>query len=106
MPMKLYSVFSAHPFHIMAAEVMVELTSFTCRRPPGEDLDDTTFEVRPNLMCHIRDFRNLVSVRDYDRRSAMDEMKKWEIMNSSPTVDFQADGNEAGTKPFTRPRSS
>jgi hypothetical protein len=105
MPMKLYSVFSAHPFHIMAAEVMVELTSFTCRRPPGEDLDDTTFEVRPNLMCHIRDFRNLVSVRDYDRRSAMDEMKKWEIMNSSPTVDFQADGNgEAGTKPFYTPK--
>ena len=96
LPMKLYSVFSAHPFHIMATEVMIELTSFT---------STTGHELRPSILCHVKDFRNLVRVRDYDSPSKMDEMKKWEIMNSSPTVEYEADGDGVdGKKPFYTPK--
>ena len=96
LPMKLYSVFSAHPFHIMATEVMIELTSFT---------SETGHELRPSILCHVKDFRNLVRVRDYDSPSKMDEMKKWEIMNSSPTVEYEADGDGIdGKKPFYTPK--
>ena len=92
LPMKLYSVFSAHPFHIMATEVMIELTSFT---------STTGHELRPSILCHVKDFRNLRKVRDYDSPSKMDEMKKWEIMNSSPTVEYEADGDGIeNKKPF------
>ena len=53
----------------------------------------------------MKDFRNLVRVRDYDSPSKMDEMKKWEIMNSSPTVEYQADGDGVdGKKPFYTPK--
>ena len=35
----------------------------------------------------------------------MDEMKKWEIMNSSPTVEYEADGDGIdGKKPFYTPK--
>ena len=99
LPTKLYSVFSAHPFHIMAAEVMLELTSFTCTK------DQDTYGLRPSILCHVKDFWNLVRVRDYDSPSKMDEMKKWEIMNSSPTVEYQADGDGVdGKKPFYTPK--
>ncbi|KAH8091173.1 hypothetical protein JL720_6058 [Aureococcus anophagefferens] len=107
MPMKLYSVFSAHPFHIMAAEVLVELTSFTGKLPEKNfsGAATTTYELRPSLMCHCRDLRNLVSVRDFDDLTKLDEMKKWEVMNTSPTVEYQADGDGIpGKKPFYTPK--
>jgi len=100
LPLKLYSVMSSHPFHVTAAEVLVELTSFTARGANG-----TTFELRPNLLCHTKDVRNLVAVRDWGSQDSLDEMKKWEILNTSPTVEYVIDGDDTtGKKPFYTPK--
>ena len=91
----------------MAAEVLVELTSFTGKLPEKDfsRAATTTYELRPSLVCHCRDLRNLVSVRDFDDLTKLDEMKKWEVMNTSPTVEYQADGDGIpGKKPFYTPK--
>ena len=92
----------------MAAEVLVELTSFVGVLPADSAdaaANRTEFELRPSLLCHCKDLRNLVSVRDYNDLTKLDEMKKWEVMNTSPTVEYVADGDGVpGTKPFYTPK--
>ena len=73
---------------------MVELPFTSESRPRAKTIDP----------CHVKDFRNLTS-QGLRLPSKMDEMKKWEIMNSSPTVEYEADGDGIeGKKPFLRLR--
>lgn len=96
-PMKLDSVYNQQPFNIMSATIMVELTSFI-----GKEADGDKFEFRPTFMAHASDIRNLVSVRDFATQYKMDEMRKWELMNPNPTVEFEYDGG--GQKPLYVPK--
>ena len=86
-PLKLNSIISSHPFHVVSASCLIELTSFTGY------LDGTgeAFECRPNLLGHTKDLRNLVSVRDWCSE-ALDEMRSWNVVNSSPCVEYVIDG--------------
>ncbi|KAK7248224.1 hypothetical protein SO694_00129068 [Aureococcus anophagefferens] len=112
MPLKLNSIISSHPFHVVSASTLLELTSFTghldgadqgrtrernsklqslISRPFSTRADGAPFECRPNLLGHVEDLRNLVSVRDWST-SALDEMRSWNIINTSPCIEYVVDG--------------
>jgi len=99
-PLKLYPVFSAHPIHVVAAEAVLELSSFT-----GSALGDPklTRSFRPSLLAHARDLRNLVGVRDFANARAVDELRKWEIANACPTIEYFLEG-DGGKRPFNVPK--
>ncbi|KAH8064977.1 hypothetical protein JL722_1868 [Aureococcus anophagefferens] len=85
----------------MAAEVLVELTSFTGKLPEKNfsGAATTTYELRPSLMCHCRD-RGTSCPCDFDDLTKLDEMKKWEVMNTSPTVKITFYLYRDATQPF------
>ena len=87
LPMKLDSVYNQQPFNIMACTVMIELTSFV-----GINAEGVKFEMRPSFIGHASDLRNLVCVRDFKTQYKMDEMRKWELINANPTVEYEYDG--------------
>ena len=102
LPLKLYPVFSAHPIHVVAAQAMVELSSFA-----GHHVSDAkrSWDFRPNLLAHAEDLRNLVAVDDWRDARRVDEMRKWEIVNTSPTVEYVVEGDGVlGKKPFYTPK--
>ena len=57
----------AHPFRVVAVELLLELSAFTGR------LFDHMYNFQPDLVCHIADKRNLVAVRDWDNATAINE---------------------------------
>ena len=66
---------------------MIELTSFV-----GINAEGVKFEMRPSFIGHASDLRNLVCVRDFKTQYKMDEMRKWELINANPTVEYEYDG--------------
>ena len=89
-PMQKHVIMSAHPFHICAMELLVELTSFIgandAAAEGGASDAETLFELRPDLLCNLRDVEELVKVRDPD---AVDEMASYDIFNVHPTIENQ-----------------
>ena len=85
--MKLQPILSAHPIHVMAAEVTLELSSFT-----GAALErpERVYEFKPNLLAHATDLRNLISVQNWDAPERMEELHRWELANTAPTVEYLA----------------
>ena len=81
-PMVRHSVYEAHPFRIVAVELFLELSS------TYGTLDGMPCEFRPDFVCHVGDKRNLVSVRDWDKLDRMDEMCSFDIINTSPAVEY------------------
>ena len=89
-PMKRVCVFHRHPFTVTACELMLELTSFAGRVDPETKHE---YEFRPDLMCHTDDIRNLVSIRDW--REGLDDMQEFDLLNTSPTVEYFLDAKHA-----------
>ena len=90
LPMKKIVIFDRQPFRITACELMLELTSFTGKinLKTGHE-----FEFRPDLMCHMEDIRNLVSIRDW--QDGLDSMREYDMINTSPTVEYIFDAKYA-----------
>ena len=89
-PMKRNCLFHRQPFTVTACELMLEFTSFAGRVDPKTKHE---FEFRPDLMCHTDDIRNLVSVRDW--RDGLDDMQDFDLINTSPTVEYILDAKYA-----------
>ena len=86
-----HSVYEAHPFRIVAVELYLELSS------SFGILDGDPFEFRPDFVCHVGDKRNLLSVRDWDKMGLLDEMRSFDIINTSPSVEYHIEVKQ-GTK--------
>ena len=90
LPMRRINVLSATPFSISACELLVELTSYTTEMMGANSEDvEGEFELRPDLLCHNQDMRNLVCVRDWD--TELDMAHDFDIINSSPTIEYFMD---------------
>lgn len=96
-PMVKRELFTAHPFHILTCSVLIELTSFA-----GE-LDGEFYQFRPDLMCHKHDKRNLICVKEW-MDFKVDEMHTYELINTSPTVEYILEGKKAGKDPTYVPK--
>ena len=90
LPMKKIVIFDRQPFRITACELMLELTSFTGKIDPKTGHE---FEFRPDLMCHTEDIRNLVCIRDW--QDGLDSMREYDMINTSPTVEYIFDAKYA-----------
>ena len=99
LPMRRINVLSAVPFSISACELLVELTSYTCEMKAAEDGTKLggEFELRPDLLCHNQDMRNLVSVRGWD--TELDMAHDFDIINTSPTIEYFMNTKFKGGKP-------
>jgi hypothetical protein len=86
-------VYCRQPFNISACEVLIELTSFVGEIIPETDGGDAQspgmHELRPDLMCHIEDVRNLVCVRDW--KNGLDAMRQFDVINETPTIEVMFD---------------
>ena len=56
------------------------------------------FELRPDLMCHTLDPRNIVSVRSIKE---LDGMQNYDVINPNPTVEFVLDSKRKKDKILT-----
>ena len=97
-PMETQGVFSAHPFHIVKCTSLIELTSVTAKllpdfRPPSENKDQE-FVLRPDLVFHVEDKRNLISVKYWDDLYQLDQMRDFDTIHTSPDVSFIMDYKE------------
>eukprot|EP00937_MAST-01D_sp_MAST-1D-sp2_P001507 g1507.t1 len=116
LPLIKRQVFSLHPFHIMALETTIELTS--CVGTLGGHREDTIdsddeagghsgrtkkhgakkhdakkkIELRPNLLCNTKDKRSILHVKGGE--SGADAMRSYDFVELSPTVEIKFDGGK------------
>ena len=84
LPLVCIPILDCQPFGIRALELTVEYSSFVAEVPGGAN-----YTFRPDLLCHVGDLRNLVCVKNWDakRRESVDQMKSWDLINTSPTME-------------------
>jgi len=80
LPMQRHTVFTETPFNLAALSLQWELTSFVSTKG--------AFEFRPDLYCHTKDLRRLVSVRDWKNMDMLDRMRKLDLLHPSPTIEY------------------
>ena len=84
-----------HPFHIVECSSLIELTSMTVKLlgkyRPKDCHENQEFVLRPDLVFHTEDKRNLLSVRSWNDINALDQMKEFDAIHTSPDVAFIMD---------------
>eukprot|EP00937_MAST-01D_sp_MAST-1D-sp2_P001508 g1508.t1 len=97
LPLIKREVFSLHPFHIIALETTIELTSCVGKLmyEDGTHAPDVV-ELRPNILANVADKRGLVYVKDETGVTA-DAMRSYDFVELSPTVEVVFDGGKGKT---------